>query len=978
MAISCAYCKKTHETAAEVRACWQQQDHENPSLAGHTPSLAEPESPPKPPAHSQRSNDGILRPGPARLGRNLVLNHGQPVPPPWDGAERITIDTNSVSAPTDLIAELRRRAHNRERCVFILEPSTSALLASDLDTSNHPEASSTSDEPYTLGPEFGFPLDEIRYLIWENAIDLRNPEQPQWPLLTAAVTNGARLTVDPSVGDITLPNGEPAWLDGGPLTRWSPIEQAAVLPAINVHHGHLIVAASAPAVGDAPPVGPSQAPADDQALAPDQQAAVWHQGGAARIIAPAGSGKTRVLTARARYLLNDWHLSPQAVSLVAFNKRAQVEIAARTSDLPHLQVRTLNAIALAITNGNPPFARQPRRWTTIDEPAVRSIISDLVSFPRRRNSDPVAPWIEALSLVRLGLVTPADVEQRFGGEVDGFAGVWPQYRAELERRGAVDFDDQIYRALHVLLQQPAARAQAQRVSQVMLVDEFQDLTPAHVLLIRLLAAPAGNVFGVGDDDQTIYGYNGADPKWLIQFDQLFPHASAHPLEVNYRCPAGVVDIADRLLRHNRRRVKKVIRPGPGREDVGWEVVNSDDPVGATVATIQKALTTTPTPAAPREIAVLTRVNSLLAPVQVALAEANIAISGGVGSDYLQRTVIRSALAWLRLAAADATGTRTPFRAADLREALLRPSRSFHPRITDWVCEQDSIDGLRRLAGRLNNEKDAARLVEFADDIHQLQNLLTRGATTQRLVTTLQETIGLAGAVSTLDAHRHGMNRAAQGDDLTALTHLAALQPDARKFESWLQKHLAVPRSTDGVVLATVHRVKGQEWPHVIVHLADHDQYPHRLAEDTEEERRLFHVAITRAQTNAVIVTGTRPSRFVAELTTEPDPNAPALADAPKPRDRRVSPIPKTKTIRAERSDPTDDLDATEFARYETLCDLRHELRNGKPAYVVFNNRTAAAIAKAAPTTLAELPEIPGMGPAKINKYGQAIIDALVE
>ena len=137
--------------------------------------------------------------------------------------------------------------------------------------------------------------------------------------------------------------------------------------------------------------------------------------------------------------------------------------------------------------------------------------------------------------------------------------MWPLYRAALDRQGVVDFDDQIRRAIDVLLTQPAARRAAQRACRVLLVDEFQDLTPAHLLLVRLLAGRGGSVFGVGDDDQTIYGYNGADPAWLIDFATWFPGAGDHPLEVNYRCPGGVVEIADRLLRHNRRRVPKVIR-----------------------------------------------------------------------------------------------------------------------------------------------------------------------------------------------------------------------------------------------------------------------------------------------------------------------------------------------------------------------------------------------------------------------------------
>ena len=161
---------------------------------------------------------------------------------------------------------------------------------------------------------------------------------------------------------------------------------------------------------------------------------------------------------------------------------------------------------------------------------------------------------------------------------------------------------------------------------------------------------------------------------------------------------------------------------------------------------------------------------------------------------------------------------------------------------------------------------------------------------------LDDDFGLTGAVQTLDATRHGMNRAAQSDDLTAIRHVAALHDDAATFERWLRDGLAAPRSPGGVVLATVHRVKGQEWPHVIVHLADDDQFPHRLADDVEEERRLFHVAITRARRHATIVTGRRPSPFIAELTTEPPAE---LADgAVRGSDRRVGATSRPRAARA--------------------------------------------------------------------------------
>jgi DNA helicase-2/ATP-dependent DNA helicase PcrA len=171
-----------------------------------------------------------------------------------------------------------------------------------------------------------------------------------------------------------------------------------------------------------------------------------------------------------------------------------------------------------------------------------------------------------------------------------------------------------------------------------------------------------------------------------------------------------------------------------------------------------------------------------------------------------------------------------------------------------------------------------------------------------------------------------------------------------------------------VLLSTVHRVKGQEWPYVVVHLADADQYPHRLADDVEEERRLFHVAITRASRHATIVAGAHPSPFVAELTTEPSVARIVSSHRPEPIAARARHAPTTSA-----GDPAADLDAAGERRFAALRDLRNELRDGKPAYVVFDNKTLAAIARQAPTTLRDLGRISGVGPAKLERYGDAII-----
>ncbi|MFK8026028.1 MAG: ATP-dependent helicase [Ilumatobacter sp.] len=958
MAIKCAYCGGEHDRPAEVRDCWRLNGEREVPVDEEIPSpepipadaaLDVPErsmTPARTPDRSVRPPAVVEVPrgvaaaaaGPDVLARHAIVASGADVPSPWTGAGRVVVDLDGARRPGDIIAALRAAAVSRRRVVVeIVEELDDRLHA------GRTPALMTSAAPFEVGADFAFAGDELHHLLWSNGIDLRG-DAPTWDALDRAVAAGLRPTPVGDPGDVLLDDGTPVWIDAGPMRFVEPVDGVGVLHVTGIEHGRSALPRTNHSGAD---------------LAADQLAAVTHAGGAARIIAPAGSGKTRVLTERARHLLVNWNLPSSALSLVAFNKRAQEEMRERTPDLASLHVRTLNAIGLAIVNGSAPFAPQTTTWRTINEVDVRRIIGDLVSFPRRRNSDPIAPWIEALSLVRLGLVDPEHVEARYDGDVDGFADFWPNYRATLERQRVVDFDDQIYRALIILLSDPAARRAAQRACRVMLVDEFQDLTPAHLLMIRLLAAPGGAVFGVGDDDQTIYGYNGADPGWLIDFVEYFPSAGAHPLEVNYRCPAGVVEIADRLVRHNSRRVTKTIRAdsdAPG----GWSVDTSQDPVGATVDAVRSALAGgAPT----SDVAVLARVNAVLAPVQVALAGEGIPVSGGVGLEFLERTAVRSVLAWLRLATTDERGRFLP---ADIGEALRRPSRSFHPRITSWIAEQSSLVDLFKLAGRLNNERDVDRLMEFGADIQTMQKAAAAGASTSDLVFTLIDEIGLAGSVAGLDATRRGMNRSAQGDDLTALQHLAALHDDAASFATWLRDRLDTPRSGGGVTLSTVHRVKGQEWPHVVVHHVDAEQYPHRLAEDVEEERRLFHVAITRASQHVTVVTGPAPSPFVDELTNEPSERRIVSTHRAEP-----AAAPTKKTAKA--GDPTADLGTAAAARFERLKMLRTELAAGKPAYVVFDNKTLAAIARVAPASKQELSKISGVGPAKLDKYGDAFV-----
>ncbi len=894
----------------------------------------------------------------------------------------MTVDAAALADVGGLLDRLQRAWTGRERLVI--------ELAADLP----------ADPPVTrplweLGPDFELTGERLRHLVFANSVDARPGAAHRWPLARAAIDAGARPAAD-GPADVTLPGGTEAFCDGGPLEPIAAQELGlpglAVLPAAALERGAL-----AP-LGTAPP---------NAELAGDQLAAVAHGRGGARIIAPAGSGKTRVLTERARHLLRERGLPPGAVTLVAFNVRARVEMEQRTADLPGLQVRTLNSLALAIVNGTGPFRRprgRDRPVATIDEPQARDILDQLV--PRRRRkamSDRLAPWLDALTAARLGLRDPAEVQSAFAGEVEGFGKVLAAYRQELRANNQVDYDEQILAAVETLLADPEARRTAQRACRLLLVDEFQDLTPAHLLLVRLLAAPAYDLYGVGDDDQTIYGFASASPAWLIDFGRFVPGSGSHGLEVNYRCPPSVVEAASNLLSHNRRRVSKQIRARPGRTAEPGElaVTAADNP---TETCADRVADLVEAGAAPHEIAALSRVNVTLLGPQLELAHRGVPVEAVVGPALFDRTGVAAALAWLRLAASSGTG----FDGRDIEATARRPPRGIRPLFVDWMCDQATLGGLRRLANRLNEPKDQQRVRDYADDVERMVEATRSGAATAELLAIVRDQIGLGRALAALDSSGRGASRSAHSDDLAALLDAARLHPDPDGFASWLRSQLFAGRSDRsgrdsgderrggsgrggrgrgdesngkrGVHLATVHRVKGQQWPHIVVYDASDGLFPHSLATDVEEERRLFHVAVTRcSSTVTVVADARRPSPFINELTA---PRPPEEAEAEPPVDW-ASPRPAARRDpqAARRDTPTRPAPAAagnveaDDKIIEALRAWRLEQArsDGVPAYVVFDNKTMTAIAAAEPQTLSELAAVPGIGPSRLESYGDEIL-----
>ena len=918
---------------------------------------------------------------PDALGRSVVIAPDAPVPEPWSGAPVVLLDEAALVDPEAVVDRLHRAWVNRDPVIVELGVDPAALRAPEVE----------GRAPFEIGSTFTFPLERLHFLVWANSYDARTGDLKWWWGVKAAAVGAT----EGGPADVVLADGVPAWIDGGPR---GPI-------AVD----HAVVSAESVTLGRLDPAPASEEVGED--LAPDQAAAANHASGPARIIAPAGSGKTRTLTARLRLLLDGLQVEPSTICALAYNTKAAAELRDRAGATSGALVRTIHSLGWEILRE----ARGDVRL--LDERDVRSILDRIVQAPRRPNTDTTGPYIEALAETRIAL-RDSEVVEAERDDVPGFGEVYERYRERLRRGNEADFDEQVHGAIEALLSDPDLRRRWQDRCRHVLVDEFQDLTGAYLLLIRLLASPQLDVFGVGDDDQTIYGYAGADPGYLIDYDDLFPGAGSHPLEVNYRCPVAVVEATTHLLSYNDRRIDKTIAAGPAAVEgpEAFAVMQAEgDRLGLGAADLVEgwlpSIDST-------DIAVLARVNSALLPVHVALADRGLPFSSPIGRGILDRTVVSATLAWMRLGL-DPEGMER----RDLMAAVRRPSRGLNRLAGDLLGGRRSFDlAAVANAGSQLDGKQWKRWDGFVDDLELVADAAEQDDAAALLDVVIRR-VGLESSAHALDRGRSRADRSAQSDDLVALRRAAVIHPTASDFEGWLAEMIG-RRSDDGITLSTVHRAKGLEWDRVVVFGADRGLLPHDLATDIEEERRIFHVAITRGIERVVVLAdATRPSRFLEELTGAASHAPESEQPVPVPRRERTTPgvgvsLGESVTLaggiagivtefdtdgiwvgvdgggqfrarwgdvvtvgdRAGPLTPSADVVEADVVLVERLKAWRLETARTRkvPAYVILHDATIDTIAGIRPQTETELATVPGIGPAKIEAYGDAILELCVE
>jgi superfamily I DNA/RNA helicase len=431
-------------------------------------------------------------------------------------------------------------------------------------------------------------------------------------------------------------------------------------------------------------------------LAPDQRAAATAPPGPVLCVAPAGSGKTTTLVARIAWLVGDG-VPPDEICALTFNRRAAEELSGRVAPalLPlgatlaeRLRIRTFHALGLEILR-EAGEAVEP----VLDRDEVLRTVRPDADRAERGRLDTV------ISRFKLDLgLEPAEVAA--DTEAGPVARTFVAYEAEIRRRGGLDFDDLVARALRLLERDPAVLASWRRRCANLLVDEAQDLDRSQLRLALLLAAPNNRIFLVGDDDQSIYGWRLADVRRLLGLaSEALPGLSRVDLEVNYRCPATVLGRSVRLIEHNRERFAKAIRARPdaaGRLVLAGSAADDVDRAAAVLASW---------PADGGTRAVLARTNRELLPAVAAALRLSMPFRAAAIQLPIESPLVDELLDAARAAARPETSPLIALSRLPERAAVTRPeSVGLHE-------EQGSVPERRTVAAALIGWAAGCRTVD---------------------------------------------------------------------------------------------------------------------------------------------------------------------------------------------------------------------------------------------------------------------------
>ena len=609
------------------------------------------------------------------------------------------------------------------------------------------------------------------------------------------------------------------------------------------------------------------------------------------VLAGPGSGKTRVLTRRIAYLVRQAGVAPWHIMAVTFTNKAAREMEHRLQQLLEGRLRGLTVGTFHAT-----CARILRR----ESKNLPGYEGDFVIFDRddqlqvvkqalaNLNLDdkkfPPAKMLNGISTAKNELVTPENyAASSYIAEVT--RRVYGVYQELLVANNAMDFDDLLMNTVLLFDERPDVLQKYQEQYQQLLVDEFQDTNTTQYELLKRLAAPQNNIFVVGDSDQSIYKWRGADFRNIHRFQKQYPDARLILLEQNYRSTQIILDAAKAVIRRNLDRVDKELfteRSG-GRPLEVHEAYNEGEEAELIVDTIRSLMLKGYSPG---DCAVMYRTNAQSRAIEEAFLRANMPYKLVGATRFYGRREIRDIVAYLRV-------VHNPADAISLNRIINTPTRGIGRKtqqaLHDWARRQglQPAEALLRLATDPDVQHDFSGrafnvLSDFGEMLHAWLTVRDDAAVSELLDLILEQT-GYRDYID--DGTEEGQER---WGNVMEFRNVAALADDAPLSEFLEQVALVsdvddLEEGSSGVTLLTLHAAKGLEFPVVFIAGLEEGILPHSRsmddAEELAEERRLFYVGLTRAMDRVYLLHTFRrtvfgeasvgaPSRFLADIPVE--------------------------------------------------------------------------------------------------------------
>ena len=631
----------------------------------------------------------------------------------------------------------------------------------------------------------------------------------------------------------------------------------------------------------------------------DRQAeAVQTTEGPLLIMAGAGSGKTRVLTHRIAYLIDEKMVNPWNILAITFTNKAAREMRERAEKLKteaqDCLIATFHSMCVRILRREADYIGYNRNFTIVDPGEQRTlmkrILKNLNLDPKKWNERAILGTISNAKNDLIDEVGYANLAGDMYTEI--VAKCYTAYQKELRQSEAMDFDDLIMLTLRLFDQNPDVLTYYQQRYQYIHVDEYQDTNHAQYQLVKLLASRFKNICVVGDADQSIYGWRGADMQNILDFEKDYPEAKVVLLEENYRSTKTILQAANEVIRNNRnRRPKNLWTQNEDGEEIVYYRANDEQDEALFVARTIDQLSREGY--SHKDFAVLYRTNAQSRTVEEALLKANIPYTMVGGTKFYSRKEIRDVISYLNLIA-------NPSDNISYERVVNEPKRGVGPGTVEKIRNFASSQEISLLDASANillspvKGKAAQAVYDFANMLLDLRERLDDFTVTELVEAVLEKT-GYAAALAA-QATLESQARIENIEEFLSVTKNFDESPDNPTDESGLDKlsrflnDLALIADTDDgdtesseVTLMTLHAAKGLEFPVVFLVGMEENVFPlSRASEDEdelEEERRLAYVGITRAEkilyltnANSRMLYGktnyNQPTRFLREISSD--------------------------------------------------------------------------------------------------------------